>query len=206
MSPGSGRLAAGALVAALACPVPALAQAPLTAADSAILASQPLKRLRLAPSLLRRVSLLAAGLDREVVLCLQGTAVGDSALVQDFVMPDLVSSTADQVQPLPCSPGTLAVWHNHVWTGPDSTFGVKTPEDLCSLSQPDLRTVVADSVPFAVVSVGRTPRAIVCWWRRVQAVVNRHGKCLPRFPRQWSGRPSFASLAAPPPVPPAPVP
>jgi hypothetical protein len=185
MLPGLRRLAAGALVAAGTYPVSAEAQAPLTAVDSAILASQPLKRLALAPSLLRRVSLLAAGLDREVVLCLRGRATGDSALVDEFVMPDLVSSTADQVQPLPCGPATLAVWHNHPWTGPDSTFGIKTPEDLCSLSEPDLRTVVADSIPFAVVSVGRTPRPIVCWWRRVQAVVNRHVKFLPRFPRQW---------------------
>jgi hypothetical protein len=185
MTPALRRLAAGALVGALTCPGSAQAQAPLTATDSAILASQPLKRLALAPSVLRRVSLLAAGLDREVVLCLQGTAAGDSALIRDFLMPDVVSSTADQVQPLPCAPGTLAVWHNHPWTGPDSTFGVKTPEDLCSLSEPDLRTVVADSIPFAVVSVGRTPRSIICWWRRVQAVVNRHVKFLPRFPRQW---------------------
>ncbi|OLE19537.1 MAG: hypothetical protein AUG88_00675 [Actinobacteria bacterium 13_1_20CM_4_68_12] len=186
MSPGLGRLAAAALIAALSCPVSAPAQAPLTAADSAILASQPLKRLALAPSLLRRLSLLAAGLDREVVLCLQGTVAGDTAQVAEFVMPDIVTSTADRVQPLPCGGATLAVWHNHPWTGPDSTFGVKTPEDLCSLSQPDLRTVVGDSaVPFAVVSVGRTPRPIICWWRRVQAVVNRRVKFLPRFPRQW---------------------
>jgi hypothetical protein len=185
MSPGLRRVAAGALVAAVICPVTTHAQAPLTPTDSAILASQPLKRLALTPSLLRRVSLLAAGLDREVVLCLRGTVTGDSALVEDFVMPDVLSSTADQVQPLPCGPATLAVWHNHVWTGPDSTFGVKTPEDLCSLSQPDLRTVVADSIPFAVVSVGRTGHPIICWWRRVQAVVNRHLKFLPRFPRQW---------------------
>jgi hypothetical protein len=188
MSPRLRSLAA-TLVAAVACPVPAHAQAQLTPADSAILASQPLKRLMLAPSLLRRVSLLAAGLDREVVLCLQGTAAGDSALVGDFVMPDVLSSTVDRVQPLPCGTGTLAVWHNHPWTGPDSTFGVKTPEDLCSLSEPDLRTVVADSIPFAVVSVGRTPRSIVCWWRRVQAVVNRHVRFLPRFPRQWQEGP-----------------
>ena len=189
MSPLLRSVAAGMLVAVLARSVRAYAQAPLTAADSAILASQPLKRLLLAPSLLRRVSLLAAGLDREVVLCLQGTAAGDSALVGDFVMPDVLSSTVDRVQPLPCSRGTLAVWHNHPWTGPDSTFGVKTPEDLCSLSEPDLRTVVADSIPFAVVSVGRTPRPIVCWWRRVQAVVNRHVRFLPRFPRQWQEGP-----------------
>jgi len=45
--------------------------------------------------------------------------------------------------------------------------------------------VVADSIPFAVVSVGRTAQPIICWWRRVQAVVNRHVKFLPRFPRQW---------------------
>lgn len=162
-----------------------LSQGVLTPADSAILASQPLKRLVLAPSVLRRISLLAAGLDREVVLCLQGDVAGDTALVREFAMPDLVSSTADQVQPAPCAPGTLAVWHNHPWTGPDSSFGVRTPEDLCSLSQPDLRSVIADSVPFAVVSVGRTRGPIVCWWRRVQAVVNRHVKFLPRFPRQW---------------------
>src|SRR2546430_9873253 len=62
MSPGLRRLV-GALVAVLVSPVSGFAQAPLTATDSAILASQPLKRLALAPSLLRRVSLLAAGLD-----------------------------------------------------------------------------------------------------------------------------------------------
>lgn len=173
-------------------PRPASPQAALTPADSAILASQPLKRLVLAPSLLRRISLLAAGLDREVVLCLRGTVAGDTALVQDFVMPDFVSSTADQVQPTPCGSGTLAVWHNHPWTGPDSSFGIKTPEDLCSLSQPDLRTVTTDSIPFAVVSVGRTRGPIVCWWRRVQAVVNRHVKYLPRFPRQWLEMPTLA--------------
>src|SRR5207253_2151874 len=63
MSPGVRRRVISALVVAVTCPVSAPAQAPLTAADSAILASQPLKRLRLAPSLLRRVSLLAGGLD-----------------------------------------------------------------------------------------------------------------------------------------------
>jgi len=172
-------------------------QATLTPTDSAILNSQPLKRLVLAPSLLRRLSLLAAGLDREVVLCLQGTVAGDTALVQELTMPDIVRSSVDAVTPLPCPPATtLAVWHNHPWVGPDSSFGVRTPEDLCSLSQPDLRTVVADSIPFAVVSVGRAAQPIVCWWRRVQAVVNRHVKFLPRFPRQWlalRGLPGAAS-------------
>ena len=171
-------------------------QAPLTPLDSAILASQPLRGLVLAPSLVRRLSVLAAGLDREVVLCLEGRVQGDSAVVQDFEMPDLVSSTVDQVQPLPCGPATLAVWHNHPWTGPDSSFGVKTPEDLCSLSQPDVRTVVLDSIPFAAVSVGRAPRPILCWWRRVQAVVNRHVKFLPRFPRQWLELPSVMGAGA----------
>jgi hypothetical protein len=175
------------------------AQAVLTPTDSAVLNSQPLKRLVLAPSVIRRLSHLAAGLDREVALCLRGAVRGDTAVVDDFGMPDLVMSAADAVAPLPCAPATtLAVWHNHPWTGPDSGFGVRTPEDLCSLSQPDIRTVIADSIPFAVVSVGRAPRPIVCWWRRVQAVVNRHVKFLPRFPRQWL---ALSSLAAPPPRP-----
>src|SRR5437016_9491962 len=96
------------MVGALAAPC-LVGQAALTPADSAILNSQPLKRLVLAPALLRRVSLLAAGLDREVVLCLQGKVSGDTALVGDFTMPDLVSSTPDQVQATPCGTGTLAV-------------------------------------------------------------------------------------------------
>jgi len=62
-------------VGGLAVARPAPGQAALTPADSAILNSQPLKRLVLAPSLLRRLNLLAAGLDREVVLCLQGTVL-----------------------------------------------------------------------------------------------------------------------------------
>lgn len=193
-------LAVPLLVLALA--APAAGQAPLTPADSAILASQPLKRLVITASLFRRLSLLAAGLDREVVLCLQGAVSADTAIVRDFVMPDLLRSTADAVVPAPCAPATtLAVWHNHPWTGPDSSFGIRTPEDLCSLSQPDLRTVVADSIPFAVVSVGRTARPIFCWWRRVQAVVNRHVRFLPRFPRQWAELESLARLGDPLPPP-----
>src|SRR2546422_4963250 len=74
------------------------AQAVLTPADSAILNSQPLRRLVLAPSVMRRVSLLAAGLDREVVLCLRGAIRGDTAVVDDFVMPDIVASAADAVR------------------------------------------------------------------------------------------------------------
>src|SRR2546422_1708515 len=181
------------------CARSAAGQAQLTPADSAILASQPLKRLVLTPSLFRRLSLLAAGLDREVVLCLQGSVSGDTAVVRDFVMPDLLRSTAGLVEPQPCVPTTLAVWHNHPWTGPDSSFGVKTPEDLCSLSQPDLRTVVADSIPFAVVSVGRTPRPIVCWWRRVQAGGHRPLEVFPRLPPPWRPRALLPPAPAPPP-------
>ncbi len=185
------------MVGVLAAPGRAAGQAALTPADSAILNSQPLKRLVLAPSLLRRLSLLAAGLDREVVMCLHGTVAGDTALVQELTMPDIVRSSVDAVTPLPCPPATtLAVWHNHPWVGPDSSFGVKIPEDLCSLSQPDVRTVVADSIPFAVVSVGRVPQPIVCWWRRVQVVVNRHVKFLPRFPRQWVELPGLPGAAS----------
>jgi hypothetical protein len=185
------------MVGVLAAPGGAAGQAALTPADSAILNSQPLKRLVLAPSLLRRLSLLAVGLDREVVMCLQGTVAGDTALVQELTMPDIVRSSVDAVTPLPCPPSTtLAVWHNHPWVGPDSTFGVKIPEDLCSLSQPDVRTVVADSIPFAVVSVGRVPHPIVCWWRRVQVVINRHVKFLPRFPRQWLELPGLPGAAS----------
>src|SRR6266478_8961702 len=88
------------MVGAFLAPGRAGGQAALTPADSAILNSQPLKRLVLAPSLLRRISLLAAGLDREVVLCLQGTVVGDTALVGEFTMPDILRSSVDAVIPL----------------------------------------------------------------------------------------------------------
>src|SRR5438876_3606008 len=184
-------------VATLAAPGRAAGQATLTPPSSTPFPYTTLFRSVLAPSLLRRLSLLAAGLDREVVLCLQGTVVGDTALLMEFAMPDIVHSSVDAVTPLPCPPATtLAVWHNHPWVGPDSSFGLRTPEDLCSLSQPDLRTVVADSIPFAVVSVGRTAQPIVCWWRRVQAVVNRHVKFLPRFPRQWLELPGLGGAAS----------
>jgi hypothetical protein len=152
--------------------------------DDSLLA-QPTMRLSIQPSLLHRLNLLAAGLDREVVLCLQGRVNGDTAAVDEFVMPDLVNSMTDGVAPLPCGPATLAVWHNHPWAGPDSAFGIRVPADFCSLSEPDIRTVIAGSIPFAVVSVGRAGRPIVCWWRRVQVVINRRVKYLPRFPRQW---------------------
>ncbi len=184
-------------LALLGPPARALAQAPLTHQDSMVLASQPLQRLVLAPSVLHRLSVLAAALDREVVLCLRGSVAGDSAVAEDFGMADVVSFSADAVRPQPCPPATLAVWHNHPWTGPDSAFGVRTPEDLCSLSEPDLRTVIADSVPFAVVSVGRADHPITCWWRRVQAVINRRVKFLPRFPRQWVAAPALGDPPQP---------
>ena len=161
------------------------AQTALTPVDSAILNSQPLRYLQIAPSLVRRLSVLAAGLDREIVLCLEGRVSRDTAVVEELVMPDVIRSTVDGVEPRPCPAATLAVWHNHPWIAPDSTFGVKTPEDLCSLSELDLKSVIADSIPFAVVSVGRAARPVVCWWRRVQAVINRRVRFLPRFPRQW---------------------
>jgi len=184
------RVAVGSMVLALAGRRTLPAQAPLTAADSAILASQPLKRLVNDP--LRERDLLAV---RANTLATRGD--GNVEYHERAVVPDLVSSGADAVEPRPCGPGTLATWHNHPWIGPDSSFGVKTPEDFCSLSQPDLRTVVADSVPFAVVSVGRAPRPIVCWWRRVQAVINRHVKFLPRFPRQWLHLSGLSGVADP---------
>src|SRR5881409_2482253 len=71
-----GHRVAGAVLALALGARPGVAQAPLTPADSAILNSQPLKRLVLAASLFRRLSVLAAGLDREVVLCLQGSVSG----------------------------------------------------------------------------------------------------------------------------------
>lgn len=171
-----------ALLCAVTVP-PARSQSRLP--NDSVLASQPTTQLIIQPSLLHRLNLLAAGLDREVVLCLQGAVNGDTAVVDEFVMPDLVNSMADAVAPLPCGPATLAVWHNHPWTGPDSAFGIQVPADFCSLSEPDIRTVVAGPIPFAVVSVGRADRPIVCWWRRVQVVVNRRVKYLPRVPRQW---------------------
>jgi hypothetical protein len=184
----------GSVVLLLIAAVPsARSQAPLTHEDSVLLASQTTRQLVIQPSLLHRLNLLAAGLDREVVLCLQGAVSGDTAAVDDFVMPDLVSSNADRVAPLPCGPATLAVWHNHPWTGPDTAFGIRVPADFCSLSEPDIRTVVAAPIPFAVVSVGRAGPPVVCWWRRVQVVMNRHVKYLPRFPRQWLEFPNRTS-------------
>ena len=191
-------LVCGAILLLVVTVPPARSQAPLTHEDSVLLATQPTRQLIIQPSLLHRLNLLADGLDREVVLCLRGTVSGDTAVVEDFVMPDLVSSMADAVAPLPCGAATLAVWHNHPWTGPDTAFGIRVPADFCSLSEPDIRTVVADSIPFAVVSVGRAGRPVVCWWRRVQVVINRRVKYLPRFPRQWRELPSLMGNATPP--------
>jgi hypothetical protein len=173
----------------LVCPSSGTAQARLTHEDSVILASQPTRRLVIESSLTHRLSVLAAALDGEVALCLTGIISHDTAFVREFYMPEIIASGPDSVVPASCGSGTLAVWHNHPWTGPDSSFGVRTPEDLCSLSELDIRTVVSDSVPFAVVSVGRAPRAVICWWRRVQVVDNRRVRYLPRFPTQWATLP-----------------
>src|SRR2546421_2470576 len=100
------------MVGALAAPC-LVGQAALTPADSAILNSQPLKRLVLAASLFRRLSVLAAGLDPEVVLCLQGGVSGDTAVGRGFVMPDPFRSTLDALEPQPCAPATPAAWPNH---------------------------------------------------------------------------------------------
>lgn len=105
--------------------------------------------------------------------------------VDDFVMPDLVTSGADAVRPLPCGSATIASWHNHPGSGSDSVFGIRPPADFCSLSEPNIRTVVTDSIPFAGVTVGRTKGPVVCWWRRDQVAMNKRVRYLPRFPGQW---------------------
>src|SRR2546428_3464445 len=76
--PRRTRLLAYVIVAAMAGPRPGHAHAPLTPLASAILASHPLKRLGLSPPLFRRLTVLAAGLDPQGALCLQGSASRDS--------------------------------------------------------------------------------------------------------------------------------
>src|SRR5256714_14900294 len=103
---------AGAILALALGARPGVAQAPLTPIDSAILNSQPLKRLVLAPSLFRRLSVLAAGLDREVVLCLQGSISGDTAGGPGGRAPGPVRAPPGPGGAPPGPPAPPARWRN----------------------------------------------------------------------------------------------
>ena len=121
--------------------------------------------LSVQPDLLSRLQVLADGLRKEIVLCLHGEVIGDTARVTRFTMPDPRHSDTGSARFGPCPPGALAAWHNHPVPPP----GFRVPQavtaevaaGLCRLSDTDVRTVARAGHPFTVVSVDAST---LCWW------------------------------------------
>jgi uncharacterized cupin superfamily protein len=121
----------------------------------------PPVRLVLDPALLVRLQTLAAGLQSEIVLCLTGTAHGDTVVATGFTMPDPQLSAADHATFGPCPQEAVAIWHNH----PLETRVSMTPRELCSLSETDIHTAAQIGQPFVVIAVDASTW---CWWSHDQ--------------------------------------
>lgn len=121
------------------------------------------------PPLLTQLQTLAEGLQREIVLCLQGTIRGETAVAREFVMPVPRLSTPTRSSFDPCPRGTLASWHNHPRVGelaraagpPRTPAPESVSRQLCVLSETDIRTAARLRHPFVVVSVDA---GTWCWW------------------------------------------
>lgn len=124
----------------------------------------PPARLVLEPGLLARLQTLAAGLQREIVLCLTGTQYGDSTVADGFTMPDPGLSASDRATFGPCPKAAVAIWHNHPreYRGVDPNVSARA---LCALSETDIGSVTRSEQPFVVVAVDRDTW---CWWSREQ--------------------------------------
>lgn len=162
----------------------------------ALLEPGPPAHLTIAPALLAKLQLLAAGLRTEVALCLRGTITGNTARADDFYMPEPAYSTSVASAFRPCPIGTLGLWHNHplvqLASGttalPDGAASV-APLQLCALSERDIDTAVRFGYPFSVVAVDRDTW---CWWTLDQVrELMRRGAPQGRFLEDqacWRGR------------------
>lgn len=112
---------------------------------------------------------LTRGMDYEVFACGVGTMQRDTSTVVSWTIPGQMGDTAHVLTFEPCPKNTVAVFHNHPWTGPAMSQGMLSPKDLCALSRPDEESVVRSVIPWAVVGVGRwSPESVyVCWWPRL---------------------------------------
>lgn len=146
--------------------VAAVALGPLTAIPAT---RQAPTELIVDPELLTRLQTLAEGLHREVVLCLEGSVHGTTAVVDDFVMPTPRLSTPTRSSFDRCPRRTLASWHNHPRAISAASAGDPDPRPasrsvarrLCVLSETDIRTAARLRHPFVVVSVDASTW---CWW------------------------------------------
>jgi hypothetical protein len=144
----------------------------------------PAVRLVIDAGLLARLQVLAAGLHREIVLCLTGSIDGATARATGFEMPDPRVSQAHRAEFGPCPAASVAIWHNHSLAEPVAPSrgdpAVK-PRDLCALSDTDIQTAAREGPPFIVVGVDADTW---CWWsrdqvRKLAAAHALHGAAVP---------------------------
>lgn len=134
--------------------------------------------LVMTPPLIAKLSTLADGLHKEIVLCLFGVVTGEVGRATNFAMPTPHESAPRSGWFDACPDESLAVWHNHPLTElvegvgdsarPQVRARPRQPaeaRELCRLSGSDIGTLAAQGRPFAVVAVDRNTW---CWWSLAQ--------------------------------------
>lgn len=147
----------------------ALVLAPALALTAALSPERPVGSsapavLLVEPPLQAKLQTLADGLHREVVLCLEGTVRGDTAMARDFRMPEPELSSPTRSVFKPCPARALGTWHNHPPQG--GRTGAAAARARCVLTETDLRTADRLGYPFVVVG---TDADTWCWWTLAQA-------------------------------------
>lgn len=124
-------------------------------------------QLAISSTLLSKLQTLAGGLHHEIILCLLGDVVGDTARVSEFMMPEPMRSTVGHSSARPCPSGSIAAWHNHPtmslapFEPGQGEVDSREPGAMCALSAADLRSADLHAFPFVVISVDRDTW---CWW------------------------------------------
>jgi len=149
---------------------------------SLMLVAPPVRHLRvvLAENVFDELELLADTLRVETVRCLIGLVQRDSLVIDLAWKPVILQSTANSVAYRPCPVATIALWHNHPWTGDNE------PEYSCYLSKIDIREAIQPWAP--PIQMVQVTGAVACWWTRAQVAAHADAPVMRPIPRQARGR------------------
>lgn len=134
---------------------------------------RPKPVLVISPPAVTSLYTITLGMDREVGLCGIGAVSGDTTTILGWFVPPQIGDT-DRVS-FRCPSSTLAVFHNHPWTGPADYAGITSPSDLCAMSTADGYSLTQQdsTLNWGIVGVGRfDPKwTMFCWWTKDQVSI-----------------------------------